>query len=154
MSGIANEQNLKPSEYKLSQEEAKKGGINSGKTRRKKSDFQQAARWALEMKTSLKMDGKKQTITQAQAIVLNLLQKASSKNDKQCIEAAKVLIQLSGANKSEAERRVLEAQAAMIQAKADLLSGADTTTLDKLDSILNGMKELAENDVEIKPKTE
>ena len=33
---MANEQNLKPSEYHLSQEEAKKGGINSGKARRAK----------------------------------------------------------------------------------------------------------------------
>ena len=35
---MANEQNLRPSEYKLSQEEAKKGGINSGKARREKRD--------------------------------------------------------------------------------------------------------------------
>ena len=33
---MANEQNLRPSEYKLSQEEAKKGGINSGISRRRK----------------------------------------------------------------------------------------------------------------------
>ena len=31
---MANEQNLRPCEYKLSQEEAKKGGIKSGETRR------------------------------------------------------------------------------------------------------------------------
>lgn len=31
---MANERNLRPSEYKLSQEEAKKGGENSGKSRR------------------------------------------------------------------------------------------------------------------------
>lgn len=35
---MANEQNLRPSEYKLSQDEAKKGGINSGKARREKRD--------------------------------------------------------------------------------------------------------------------
>ena len=35
---MANEQNLRPSEYQLSQEEAKKGGINSGKARRAKRD--------------------------------------------------------------------------------------------------------------------
>lgn len=35
---MANEQNLRPSEYKLSQEEAKKGGINSGRARREKRD--------------------------------------------------------------------------------------------------------------------
>ena len=31
---MANEQNLRPCEYKLSQEEAKKGGIRSGEVRR------------------------------------------------------------------------------------------------------------------------
>ena len=38
---MANEQNLRPSEYKLSQEEAKKGGINSGKARREKKLFKE-----------------------------------------------------------------------------------------------------------------
>lgn len=33
---MANEHNLRPCEYKLSQEEAKKGGINSGKARRER----------------------------------------------------------------------------------------------------------------------
>ena len=33
---MPNEQNLRPSEYKLSQDEAKKGGIASGEARRKK----------------------------------------------------------------------------------------------------------------------
>lgn len=37
---MANEQNLRPSEYKLSQEEAKRGGINSGKARREKKTIQ------------------------------------------------------------------------------------------------------------------
>ena len=34
---MANEQNLQPCGYKLSQEEAKKGGVNSGRSRRIKS---------------------------------------------------------------------------------------------------------------------
>lgn len=33
---MANEKNLKPGEYKLSREEAKRGGVNSGKARREK----------------------------------------------------------------------------------------------------------------------
>ena len=37
---MANEQNLRPSEYKLSQEEAKRGGINSAKARREKKTIQ------------------------------------------------------------------------------------------------------------------
>lgn len=39
---MANEQNLRPGEYKLSQDEAKKGGINSGKARREKRDLKRA----------------------------------------------------------------------------------------------------------------
>ena len=38
---MANEQNLRPSEYKLSQDEAKKGGIASGKARRKKKTLRE-----------------------------------------------------------------------------------------------------------------
>lgn len=40
---MANEQNLKPSEYKLSREEAKRGGINSGIARRNKKTMAQLA---------------------------------------------------------------------------------------------------------------
>lgn len=40
---MANEQNLRPSEYKFSQEEAKKGGINSGIARRNKKTMAQLA---------------------------------------------------------------------------------------------------------------
>ena len=40
---MANEQNLKPSEYKLSREEAKKGGINSGIARRAKKNRRELA---------------------------------------------------------------------------------------------------------------
>lgn len=45
---MANEQNLRPSEYKLSQEEAKKGGIASGEARRKKRDLRLAFEALLE----------------------------------------------------------------------------------------------------------
>lgn len=38
---MANEGNLKPCEYQLSKEEAKKGGINSGKVRRQKKAFRE-----------------------------------------------------------------------------------------------------------------
>lgn len=38
---MANEQNLRPGEYKLSKEEAKKGGINSGKARRQRKTLKE-----------------------------------------------------------------------------------------------------------------
>ena len=45
---MANEQNLRPGEYKLTVEQAKKGGINSGITRQKKASFKQAIKWLME----------------------------------------------------------------------------------------------------------
>lgn len=45
---MANEQNLRPGEYKLSQEEAKKGGINSGKARREKATMKKTLEMLLE----------------------------------------------------------------------------------------------------------
>ena len=107
------------------------------------------------METKVAISGEKVTISNAQAIVLNLLAKARNGEDKQCREAAKTLIQLTGGNKSAAELRLLEAQAKMTEAKADLLTGADTTTLDKLDSILSGMKAIAEGDnAKTEPETD
>lgn len=46
---MANEQNLRPSEYQLSQDEAKKGGIASGKARREKRDRYQRMKMTLDM---------------------------------------------------------------------------------------------------------
>lgn len=40
---MANEQNLRPAEYKLSVEEAKKGGIASGEARRRKKTIRELA---------------------------------------------------------------------------------------------------------------
>ena len=44
---MANEQNLRPCEYKLSRDEAKKGGIASGKARREKKHGKELARLIL-----------------------------------------------------------------------------------------------------------
>lgn len=45
---MANEQNLKPGEYKLTLEEQKKGGIASGEARRKKKTMRETLRLMLE----------------------------------------------------------------------------------------------------------
>lgn len=49
---MPNEQNLKPSEYKLSQEEAKKGGIASGAARRRKRKLRELVELFGEMDVS------------------------------------------------------------------------------------------------------
>ena len=46
---MANEQNLRPGEYKLSQEEAKKGGIASGEARRRKKSLREKAKLLMSL---------------------------------------------------------------------------------------------------------
>lgn len=52
---MANEQNLRPSEYKLTHEEQKKGGLASVKARREKKQMKEA----LQILLSMPLEGKK-----------------------------------------------------------------------------------------------
>lgn len=67
------EDNLRPCEYKLSQEEAKKGGIASGEARRRKRDIRLAVEMLLEKQYKGK-DG--QMLTGAEAISVKQMEKA------------------------------------------------------------------------------
>lgn len=70
---MANEQNLRPAEYKLSVEEAKKGGKASAEARRKKRDLRLALEMLLE-KDFKDKNGK--TITGTEAVTAKLFEKA------------------------------------------------------------------------------
>ena len=74
---MANERNLRPSEYKLSQEEAKKGGINSGKARRAKRDLRRALEILLEKEYS---DKNGNFATGAEVISTKLFEQAMKGN--------------------------------------------------------------------------
>ena len=76
---MANEQNLHPSEYKLSQEEAKKGGIASGEARRKKRDLRLALEMLLEKEFTDK-SGKQ--VSGTEAITAKLFEQAMKGNVK------------------------------------------------------------------------
>lgn len=76
---MANEQNLHPGEYKLSQEEAKKGGINSGKARREKRDLRRALEMLLEREYK---DKNGNTLTGTEAISAKLFEQAMKGNIK------------------------------------------------------------------------
>lgn len=70
---MANEQNLKPSEYKLSQEEAKRGGIASGEARRAKRDLRRALEALLEKEIK---SSNGEVLSGAEAIALKQVEKA------------------------------------------------------------------------------
>ena len=76
---MANEQNLRPCEYQLSQEEAKKGGIASGEARRRKRDLRQALELLLE-KEYKQWNG--ETITGNEVITAKLFEQAAKGNVK------------------------------------------------------------------------
>lgn len=76
---MANEQNLRPSEYKLSQEEAKKGGINSGKARRAKRDLRKALELLLEKDFK---DKNGNTVSGTEALTTKLFEQAMKGNVK------------------------------------------------------------------------
>lgn len=70
---MANEQNLKPSEYQLTREEAKKGGINSGKARRKKKLLRECLEILLEKEIT---DKNGNAMTGAEAMAAKVFQQA------------------------------------------------------------------------------
>ena len=79
------EDNLRPSEYKLSQDEAKKGGIASGEARRRKRDIRKALEILLEKDYT---DKHGNTMSGAEAIALKQLEKAL-KGDTKAFEVVR-----------------------------------------------------------------
>ena len=114
-----NEENLKPSEYKLSQEEAKKGGINSGKARRKKADMRDAVQAMLD--GEYKSDGAK--ITGAEAMAKKLFALALEKNGKQNIAAIKLIIELTSQSSNALIDKKTKAEIKLLEAKLNALTG-------------------------------
>ena len=81
---MANEQNLKPCEYKLSKEEAKKGGIRSGEVRKEKATMKKTLIAMLE-----EIGDKENGLTYKQLATLGLLKGAilgNSANYKTILE--------------------------------------------------------------------
>lgn len=58
---MANEQNLRPGEYKLTVEEQKRGGIASGKARREKANLRALAQLWLETEVTKDKNGEPMT---------------------------------------------------------------------------------------------
>lgn len=96
---MANEQNLRPAEYKLSQEEAKKGGIKSGIARRKKRTMREVAEMVATMElkdpkmlAALHAAGFSDPITNEDAAFFGLIRKAQTGDPS----AMKLLAEMRG----------------------------------------------------------
>lgn len=148
MAGI---ENLKPLNTRTKEEQrevARKGGIKSGESRRMNAEIRKRLTAALETTYRDKDTGKE--VEGVQGIILALVGKAMNKKDKDQLNAIKYILSVLGADKSEADEKRQAAETKLIEAKAELITGTDTTALDKLDSILKEMKDNAGT----KPETE
>lgn len=97
------DENLRPCEYKLSQEEAKKGGIKSGQVRKQKKTVAEYLRkWAdgevsEKNKKALEALGLSEEATNRTLLVVPLIQKASGGDMK----AMQMVIELLGEDKKK-----------------------------------------------------
>lgn len=119
---MANNQNLIPGGYKLSLEEASRGGIASGKVRAERASLRKAMQGILSG-TYKDKNGKE--VTGAEAVCLAMFKIASNSKDKQSVQAFRSIMELMGEAKIPAE--------------------VSNPGMEKLDEILAGLKENAEN---------
>lgn len=153
---MANEQNLTPFEKNCrSSEEAvkngRKGGINSGKARKRKADLR---RMAQEVLDGTYKDRRGNEITGEEAVIRGLVANLTDPQGKNWGKAMDLLVVLLGANKSREEKQQIKAQTALIKAKTGLITNEDTSALDKLDGILREMRSNAESNTDTESEAE
>lgn len=119
------DENLRPGEYKLSQEEAKKGGIKSGQVRKQKKTVAEYLRkWAdsevIEEKNinALQALGLSEEATNRTLLVVPLIQKAS-KGDTKALQMALEL--LGEDKKKELEIKKLRREIELLKAETQKL---------------------------------
>lgn len=115
---MANEQNLRPSEYKLSQEEQKRGGIASGKARREKATLKKAMQVLLN-ETYTDRNGKE--ATGAEILVTSMFKIASNTKDRNAVNAFRAILELTG--------------------EAKVPDAAEEAELNKLDELLEQVRQ-------------
>lgn len=109
-----NDENLRPSEYKLSQEEAKRGGIASGKARRAKADLRKAMQDALN---STFTDSKGKKATGQEIVMAGLIANLSDPKARNWGKAVEVMLLLTGQNMTKEQISKLKAEIELTKAK-------------------------------------
>ena len=144
------DENLRPCEYKLSQEEAKKGGIRSGQVRKqKKTVAEYLQKWAdgevsEKNKKALEALGLSEEATNRTLLVVPLIQKAS-KGDTKALQMALEL--LGEDKKKELEIKKLRREIELLKAETQKLrmqTGEDREVEDL--TALGDMLQVSEED--------
>lgn len=141
-----NDENLRPSEYKLSQEEAKRGGIASGKARRAKADLRRAMQDALN---STFTDSKGKKATGAEIVMAGLMANLSDPKARNWGKAVEVMLLLTGQNMTKEQIAKLKAEIELTKAKTKAISDGNSSEdfedLSPLADLLRGGEDGNEN---------
>lgn len=141
-----NDENLRPSEYKLSQEEAKRGGIASGKARRAKADLRKAMQEALN---STFTDSKGKKATGQEIVMAGLIANLSDPKARNWGKAVEVMLLLTGQNMTKEQIAKLKAEIELTKAKTKAISDGNSTEdfedLSPLADLLRGGEDGNEN---------
>lgn len=141
-----NDENLRPSEYKLSQEEAKRGGIASGKARRAKADLRKAMQEALN---STFTDSKGKQATGAEIVMAGLMANLSDPKARNWGKAVEVMLLLTGQNMTKEQIAKIKAEIELTKAKTKAISDGNSSEdfedLSPLADLLRGGEDGNEN---------
>ena len=144
-----NEENLKPNSERTPseiKEMTTKGGINSGKSRRKKADMRKAVQSMLD--NTYKDDRNGKELSGAEVMALKLFKIATNEKDKNCISAIKLIIELTGQNKDTLTDKKTKTEIKLLEARIKALSGLDETEskklLDNINKILSDVDSVIE----------
>lgn len=139
---MAGEENLIPFSER-SKEEARengrKGGINSGKSRRRKADLRKAIQI---MATTEITDKKGKQATGIEIAIQGLITNLANPNSRNWGKAMDTFITLLGANLSDEQKNKLIAETKLTQAKTDLLTGNKEENNDKIERLIEALKEV------------
>lgn len=140
-----NEENLRMPSTSEAREIGQKGGINSGKSRRKKADMRKAVQSMLDNTYS---DNSGKELSGAEIMALKLFKIATNEKDKNCIAAIKLIIELTGQNKDTLTDKKTKAEIKLLEARIKALSGLDETEskklLDNINKILSDVDSVIE----------
>lgn len=144
---MANEQNLTPFTSEQNREEAvkngRKGGINSGKSRKRKSDLRKLAQQVLD---GTYTDKKGVRLTGEGLFMSGLVQNLSQPNSKNWGKAMDIMVQLMGANMTNEQKAKLKAETALIKAKVkETENAAANITETASDNFLDALNSTAED---------
>lgn len=119
---MANTDNLRDLTTEEARKIGKKGGIASGKARRKKADLRQMAQ---DILSGTYTDKNGREVTGEELVINTLIANLANPNGKNWGKALDTLIELTGAKRTPEEKEKIKAETEMLRAKAALMKGED-----------------------------